>query len=223
DEVQVPQVSLRDGLVADLLPGALGPHYLDREHLVAEAKALVSRFGGDLVYAENTTSLAVQLFDQTEKVHGLDHRERTLLEFAALVHDIGAYINVRGRHKHTMYILEQTDIPGLTADEKRVVSQIARYHRRNQPAAHHLEFQGMSRRDKVIVRQLASMLRIAYALDVERNQRIKRLQCELNPGRLLIRVDRRQIALERIATDEKKRMFEDAFGLRVEILPREVE
>jgi exopolyphosphatase/guanosine-5'-triphosphate,3'-diphosphate pyrophosphatase len=220
-EVRVAQTSLRDGLVADLLPGALGPHHLDRDHLLAEARALVGRYGGDLPYAENTASLAAQLFDQTAQLHGLGARERVLLEFAALVHDIGAYINVRERHKHTLYILDHTDIAGLTAAEKRVVAQVARYHRRSPPAAHHLDFQALPRRDRVVVRQLAAILRLAYALDVERSQRIRRLTCELIPGRLLIRVDRRQIALERISVRTKKVMFEETFGLRVDVVPRE--
>lgn len=221
DEVLVPRTSLRDGLLADLLPGALGPHHLDRDHLVAEAHALVERFGGDLSYAENTASMAAQLFDQTRSLHGLGERERALLEFAALVHDIGSYINVRERHKHTLYILDHTDIAGLTAEEKRMVGQIARYHRRSGPQPHHAGFQALSRRGKVVVSQLASILRIAYALDVERSQRIRRLRCELVPGRLLIRVDRRQIALESNAIQDKKRMFEETFGLRVDVIPRE--
>lgn len=221
EQVLVPRTSLRDGLLADLLPGALGPHFLDREHLVAEAHALVERFGGDLPYAENTASMAVQIFDQTRVLHGLGERERALLEFAALVHDIGSYINVRERHKHTLYILDHTDIAGFTAEEKRMVGQIARYHRRSGPEPHHVGFQVLGRRGKVVVAQLASMLRIAYALDVERSQRIRRLRCELVPGRLLIRVDRRQIALESNAIQDKKRMFEETFGLRVDVIPRE--
>ncbi len=223
DQVLVPRTSLRDGLLADLLPGALGPHHLDRDHILAEARALVERFGGDLAYAENTASMAVQLFDQTRSLHGLGPRERALLEFASLVHDIGAYINVRERHKHTLYILDHTDIAGLTTEEKRMVGQIARYHRRNSPQPHHEGFQILSRRGKVVVAQLASILRIAYSLDVERSQRIKKLRCDLVPGRLLIRVDRRQIALERNAIEDKKRMFEETFGLRVDVIPREGE
>ena len=73
----------------------------------------------------------------------------------------------------------------------------------------------------MVVSQLASILRIAYALDVERSQRIKRLRCEIVPGKLLIRVDRRQIALERNAIEGKKSMFEETFGLRVDVIPRE--
>lgn len=223
ERVLVPRTTLRDGLVADLLPGAPGPHHLDRERVIAEARALVERYGGDLAYAENTASLAVQIFDQTRALHGRSQRERLLLEFAAWVHDIGAYINVRERHKHTLYILSHTDIAGLSGEEKRLVAHIARYHRRSPPEPHHEGFQALPRQDKVVVVQLASILRLAYALDVERDQRIRRLRCELAPGRLLIRVDRRQIALERVAIADKKRLFEETFGLAVDILPRQGE
>lgn len=223
DRVLVPQLTLRDGLLADLLPGAHGPHVLDPEHLLTEARSLVQRYNSDLAYAENTASLAVQIFDQTRELHGLGERERTLLHFSALVHDIGAYINVRERHKHTMYIIRASDIAGLTAAEQEVVAHVARYHRRSPPEPHHLEFQRLPRRSRVVVGYLASILRLAYALDVERTQRIKKLRCEVSREQLLIHVDRRQIALERWSIEGKKAMFVETFGLEVKLVARERE
>jgi exopolyphosphatase/guanosine-5'-triphosphate,3'-diphosphate pyrophosphatase len=223
DRVLVPQLTLRDGLLADLLPGAHGPHHLDAEHLLAEARQLVSRYGGNLDYAENTASLAVQIFDGTRALHGLGERERTLLQFSALVHDIGAYINVRERHKHSMYIIRAADIAGLTADEQEMVAHIARYHRRSPPEAHHYEFQALSRQNRVIVSYLASILRLAYGLDVERTQHIRKLRCEVSRDHLLLHVDRRQVSLERWSIDGKKGMFVEAFGLNVKVVPKEGE
>ncbi len=220
-EVLVPQLTLRDGLIADLLPGSTGPHHLDASHLLAEARQLLARYQGDLAYGENTAELAVQLFDQSRELHGLGVRERTLLQFAALVHDIGAFINVRNRHKHTMHIIESSDIAGLTALEKRMVANIARYHRKSPPEPHHTEFTALPRRERVVVAHLAAILRLAYALDVEREQRIRRLRCRVEDGRFLIRVDRRQIALERWSMSSKAGMFESIFGLQVLVLPME--
>ncbi|MBA3707805.1 MAG: HD domain-containing protein [Planctomycetes bacterium] len=223
DRVLVPQLTLRDGLLADLLPGAHGPHYLDSQHLLAEARQLVTRYGGNHDYADNTASLAVQIFDQTRNLHGLGERDRTLLEFSALVHDIGAYINVRERHKHSMYIILAADIAGLTGDEQRIVAHIARYHRRSAPQAHHRDFQALHRRSRVLVSYLASILRLAYGLDVERTQRIKKIRCEVSRDHLLLHVDRRQVALERWSIDGKKGMFVETFGLNVKVIPREGE
>lgn len=221
DKVLVPQLTLRDGLLADLMPGAQGPHHLDMEHLLEEARQLVMRYGGNMDYASNTASLATQIFDQTRELHGLGQRERTLLAFSALVHDIGAYINVRERHKHTMYIIRSADIAGLAAEEQELVAHIARYHRRSPPEPHHLEFQALPRRHRVAVSYLAAILRLAYGLDVERTQRIKKVRCEVSRDRLLLHVDRRQIALERWSIDGKKAMFVEAFGIDVKVVPRE--
>lgn len=220
-EVLVPYLTLRDGLIADLLPGAHGAHYLSAADLMAEGMQLVARYGGNLAYAENTGSLATQIFDQTATLHALGERERALLEFSALVHDIGSYINVRNRHKHSMYIIQSSDIAGLTTIEKEMVANIARYHRKSSPEAHHMEFQSLPRTKRVVVSYLAAILRLAYGLDVERTQRIKKVRCEVSGGRLLIHVDRRQIALERWSLGGKAGMFAEVFGLEVTVVARE--
>lgn len=220
-EVLVPYLTLRDGLIADLMPGSHGAHYLSAADLMAEGMQLVARYGGNLGYAENTANLATQIFDQTAVLHGLGERERALLEFSALVHDIGSYINVRNRHKHSMYIIQSSDIAGLTAIEKEMVANIARYHRKSPPETHHLEFQSLPRSKRVVVSYLAAILRLAYGLDVERTQRIKKVRCEVADGRLLIKVDRRQIALERWSLDGKAGMFAEVFGLEVAVVARE--
>ena len=219
--VLVPQFTLRDGLLADLQPGCEGAHHLDPSHLIAEAKQLAARYGGNLDYAENTASLATQLFDQTKELHGLGARERLLLEFSALVHDVGSYINVRNRHKHTMYIIQSADIAGLSRAEQDIVANVARYHRKSPPEPHHGEFTDLARRERVVVAYLAAILRIAYALDVERSQRIRRIRTTVDGRRLLLRVDRRQIALERWSVAGKAQLFEEVFGLDVVVVPRQ--
>jgi exopolyphosphatase / guanosine-5'-triphosphate,3'-diphosphate pyrophosphatase len=219
--VLVPQLTLRDGLLADLKPGSDGPHHLDAETLRAEAQQLARRYGADWAYAENTASLAVQIFDQTVELHGLGERQRVLLECSALVHDIGSYINVRNRHKHSMYLIQHSDIAGLTKIEKEMVAHIARYHRRSSPQSHHAAFQALPRRHRVVVGYLAAILRLAYGLDVERSQRIRKIRCEVAEGRLHLHVDRRQIALERWSVEGKSALFAEVFGLRVAVVAQE--
>jgi hypothetical protein len=75
----------------------------------------------------------------------------------------------------------------------------------------------------VIVSYLAAILRLAYGLDVERTQHIRKVRCEVSRDHLLLHVDRRQIALERWSLDNKKAMFVDAFGLNVKVVPKEGE
>jgi len=219
----VPHLTLRDGLLADFRCPQPEDKLFAEETMRAEAMQFVRRFGCDPDYAESTASLAVQIFDQTTNLHGLGDHQRNLLEFAALVHDIGSYLNVRNRHKHSMYLIESVDIAVLNASDQSLVAQVARYHRRSPPQAHHSGFQKLSRRDRVVVSYLAAILRIAYGLDVERTQRIRRIRCEVIDGKFLLHVDRRQIALERWSVAGKCQMFEEVFGLKVVVVPREEE
>ena len=142
--VVVPSMRLRDGLTADALPYDKDDFKENRQQLLAMGRMIAERFGMDAAYAENTCSLATQLFDQTISLHHLNERDRMLLEFSALVHDIGAYINVRNRHKHSMYLLHSVDLPGLDHDEVEMVSHIVRYHRRATPQLNHLAFQALT-------------------------------------------------------------------------------
>lgn len=221
DELVVPRLNLRDGMVADQMGGARGPHRFGRQQLLAAAKQLSARYGMDRAYAQNTASLAAQLFDQTIDLHQLGNRERTLLEFAALVHDVGAFINVRSRHKHSFHIISSTDIAGLSQREKAIVAHVARYHRRASPTSSHDEYMVLDRYDRVVIRVLSSLLRLAYALDVERTQRIRQIRCEVVDARLLLHVDRREVALERWSLAGKAPLFQEVFGLEVVLLPRE--
>ena len=82
--VSVPQLRLRDGLLADFMPGALGPHYLSRDNLLSEAKAMQARYGMDKAYGKNTGDLAVQLFDQMESLHGLGSPRTCLVRVCSL-------------------------------------------------------------------------------------------------------------------------------------------
>ncbi|TVR49166.1 MAG: HD domain-containing protein, partial [Planctomycetota bacterium] len=221
--VIVPTMRLRDGLLADQLPGSLGQRHLERSQVLAMAQMLGERFGMEAAYAENTASLATQIFDQTSELHQLSSRDRMLLEFTAMVHDIGAYINVRNRHKHSMYLLHSVDLPGLDQTEVEIVSHVVRYHRRAVPQLNHHEFQALDRSVRIRIMILAAILRLAYGLDVERTQRVRKVRCEVSRGRLLMHLDRRQIALERWSIDSKSHMFLDVFGLQVVLLPRREE
>lgn len=109
--------------------------------------------------------LALRLFDQTKRLHRLGEQEREWLQYAAILHDVGYLINPRQHHKHTYYLIKHSDLGGLTAEEIDVVANVARYHRRALPALKHDEFNTLTPRLHRVVKILASLLRIADALD----------------------------------------------------------
>ena len=114
EAVTVPDASLRLGLLLDLSREGDGEGIEDfRRQVLASAAALGEKYRFDAPHARKVAEIAVQLFDQLRAEHGLSDRHRLLLEVAALLHDIGNYVNIRGHHKHTWYLLSVSDIFGL--------------------------------------------------------------------------------------------------------------
>ena len=97
--------------------------------------------------------------------HHLGQQERTWLEYAAILHDVGYLINPEQHHKHAYYLIKHSDLGGLTAEDIDIIANVARYHRRAVPALKHEEFDRLTPRLQRVVKILASLLRIADGLD----------------------------------------------------------
>jgi len=168
EEVEVTGRGLRDGLMADLVrrvvrPPAVGLH---QEHAVVEGlRAFGRRCGYRESHADQVAALSLSLFDQTRVIHRLGDEERALLQAAALLHDVGAFVSYNRHHKHSYYLLYHADLPGFTDRERELVATIARYHRRSAPKDRHELFQVLAPEERIAVRRLAALLRVADGLD----------------------------------------------------------
>ncbi|MGA6828941.1 HD domain-containing protein [Nitrospira sp. NS4] len=168
DEMTLCDKAIREGVIYDFIER-------HRDGLKAErdipdvrrrnVMGLARRCRAPEVHSLHVAGLALRLFDQTRRLHGLGESERNLLEYAAVLHDIGYLINPRQHHKHAYYLIKYSDIGGLTAEEIDVVANVARYHRRALPATKHEGFGNLSLKLKRTVRVLAALLRVADALD----------------------------------------------------------
>ncbi|MBA5866038.1 MAG: HD domain-containing protein [Nitrospira sp. CR1.3] len=168
DELVLCDKAIREGMIYDYI-------VRHKERLKAEAEipdlrrrnvmAFARRCQAPEVHSLHVASLALRLFDQTKRLHGLGNSERDWLEYAAILHDIGYHINERQHHKHAYYLITHSDVGGLSADELQVIANVARYHRRALPQAKHEGFTALPARFQRVVRVLSSLLRIADGLD----------------------------------------------------------
>ena len=116
-------------------------------------------------------ALALALFDQTRKLHGLGDREREWLEYAAFLHDIGNHISYERHHRHSYYLIKNGDLRGFEPDEIEVMALVARYHRRATPKGDHEGYVDLDRPAQRTVTILSAFLRLAETLDRSRAQR----------------------------------------------------
>lgn len=215
----VSDVSLRDGLLLDLARSATGaPDEAANREAIQSAQAVAQKYRVDMTHAERTRSLAVRLFDQMINEHRLGPRHRLLLEVAAILHEIGTFVSSRAHHKHSQYLITNSEILGITQDELALVANVARYHRRSRPKPSHPEYTTLSRERRMIVNKLAALLRVADAMDISRTQQIDTFETRIDNNGLIISVRTgADLTLERRSVAEKGDMFQDIYGLDVRL------
>lgn len=163
DAITAVDRGLRHGVLVDLFRRTAekdgGPDVIEA------ATSLGRRFAFDEKHGRQVARLAVALFDGMAGMHKLSATTRRLLEAAALLHDIGQAVNHQRHHRHTQYLIENADIPGLSDTERLLVSRVARYHRRSAPLPEHNSLSDLSPTDARVVRKLSTILRVADSLD----------------------------------------------------------
>lgn len=217
DEIIVSTANLRDGM---LMETAVGGTWTDafRTQIERSAIELGRRFGFDESHGLLTAHHAQTLFRSLRDHHGLDDRFELLLRVAAMLHDVGSVVNSRSHHKHSMYLILNSDLFGLGQHDLLLVSLIARYHRRAAPRPMHEGYASLDMEGRIIVTKLAAILRIADSLDRSDAQRINDITCSIEEARLTIfasGVD--DLSLEELALRQKGSLFESVFGLTIDL------
>lgn len=142
-----------------------------REELYLSGGLLVE----DWPHARYVMHLSAQLFHETQSLHQIDETKLRLLERAALLHNTGMMIEARRHHKHSFRLIKEAHLPDCSNEERYEIACIARYHRRALPCKDHEEFAALGRSAQKRVSMLASLLRIADALDYNHDGRVLRL------------------------------------------------
>ncbi len=171
----------------------------------------------NLAHARQVARLALRLFDALRVHTAFTDDDRSLLEAAALLHDIGYFISYNRHHKHSYHLIRHAQLDGLSPRQKELVANIARYHRCSLPKKKHHNFSGLPAEDQQLVQQLGGILRLADGLDRCRNQRVTELCCRVEGGRfnLTLQADSGDLSVEIYGASRKGDLFEKAFGYKV--------
>ncbi len=213
--IHVASTHLRDGLLSDLAHHDTWTQEF-RNQIIRSAINLGRKFGFDEKHAKQVAMLARKLFGDLQTEHQLDQRMELLLYLAALLYEIGLYVNPRSNHKHAMYLIRNSEIFGLSYRDLLLVALVARYHRRSTPQPDHEGYATLERNDRVAVAKLAAILRVAIALDETRSQRISNIHCERDGERFVITITGvEDLSLEQLTLRQTGNLFEEVFGMNV--------
>ncbi len=217
--VHVPQASLRGGILQELAAEVSGHGVGSMGALVrTSAIHLGRRFHFDEQHALQVARLTLSIFDQLEGLHRLGPRERLLLECAALLHDIGTFIHHKDHDRHGEYLLQASEIFGLARREHSVITAVVRHHRQGVPLPSEPGFGTLSREERLLVLELIGLLRLGDVLDRRAQAAVERVELRRQGKGLRLCVPRGiDLYYERAAFPDKAALFEDIFGVSVEL------
>lgn len=223
EEMSVSAYALREGVLLDRWSGEGADRLAHlRDLRRGNVERLADRLDPDVSHARHSAHLATALFDATRPVHGLDGTARELLWAAATLHNVGLFISHSSYHKHTYYVVRNSErLTGFTDREVEIVAQVARYHRKSEPSAKHPEFAALGKADQRLVRTLAAMLRVAIGLDRSHRALVRSVEVDLDAaeGPVVIRPlaePDADLDLERYAARERSGLLATVLGRPVE-------
>lgn len=125
------------------------------------ALALSTHYRIDKRQATRVESSVLSLFDALSGPWEMPEEPyRAILGWAARLHEIGLAINYSGIHKHSAYILQNTDLPGFNQDDQALLAALVRFHRKGLKLS---ELPALPNHDEQTVLRCIRILRLAVA------------------------------------------------------------
>jgi exopolyphosphatase / guanosine-5'-triphosphate,3'-diphosphate pyrophosphatase len=182
-------LGLRDGILAQMLAEVdlrASVHKKIESERWEGVLEVCRRYGVDMKKAEPVRLHVAQLFDGLTRVHELPAEYRLWLEAAAMMQDVGKFMNHQGHHRHTQYILANSEIFGFSPEQRAIVAAIARYLGKSQPDATDRGMRTIPIEEHVHVQRAVVLLRLAVALNQDRASAVVQMRVQVYPKRVVL-------------------------------------
>jgi exopolyphosphatase/guanosine-5'-triphosphate,3'-diphosphate pyrophosphatase len=216
--LEATEAGLREGVFfATLLERHDPPLFADVRR--ASVDNLAAQYDASPAHVAQVARLALEIWDSLAAAgrHPGDPEERELLAAAATLHDIGVSIDYDDHHKHSRYLVLSAGLPGFSPRETALIGQMCRYHRKGSPSLG--DGERLARKgDLARLERCSAVLRIAEQLERSRDQAVDDVRVDVDDGvaRLTLRAHE-DVTIGRWAAARQQDIFEQAFGLRLEV------
>jgi len=216
-------LGLRDGLLAQLAAeydrSTLSGKQIESERRDSLLNA-VQHYGVDKAHALQVREAAMQLFSALRSVHGLPQEYAEWLSAAAMLYEVGDFVNRNGRHRHAYYIISHSEILGYTPEQRRLIATVARYLGKSRPTPGDSPMKALPSLDQEYVPKASLLLRLARALNLGRSGTVRATRVRAHDGRVnltLISKPRASVDLELWAVEKEAAYFRELFGRELSV------
>jgi exopolyphosphatase / guanosine-5'-triphosphate,3'-diphosphate pyrophosphatase len=211
-------LGLRDGVLAQMAAdydrSTRSGKQVESERWESIMKA-VAHYHVERRHALDVRDSAMLLFSGLRSVHRLPPEYREWLSAAAMLYEVGDYVNRNGHHRHTHYIISNSEILGFTPQQRRLIAAIARYLGKSRPAVEDGPMKWVEPADRVNVQKAILLLRLARALNLGRSRAIQKVRIGLRSPEVKLTLVPRQrmgVDLELWAIEKECDYFREVFG-----------
>ena len=216
-------LGLRDGILAQMAAehdrSTRSGRAIESERWESIKRA-VEHYRVDMHHALHVRDAALQLFSSLKSVHQLPVEYREWLSAAALLYEVGDYVNRNGHHRHTYYIIANSEILGYTPQQRRIIGSIARYLGKSRPTPGDGPMNALSVEEQGSVKKASVLLRMARAVNIGRSQSVARLGVSARNGRVSMKLAARgnaSVDLEVWAIEKDSAYFREVFGRELSV------
>lgn len=192
---------------------------MDNDARLDSILELARQYEYDPGHAHQVECLAGTLFMELAEYHQLPRADRKLLEYAAILHDIGYRVGGAGHHRHALMMILTEPLTDFARDEVKVIANVARYHRKALPTPEHTMYGVLADADRQRVLFLSAILRVADALDRSHRGLVTEMTCEVTEDAVLLNiVSDEDIATEASAVARRGDLFRLVFKKDPQVL-----
>jgi hypothetical protein len=212
-----------------LIPMVIGDAYLDfqfqitkRQQLIEwieagsylSAKTIGKKYHTSHKHSEFVEKISLKIFDSLKKYHQLEKRERQLLSMLCYLMEVGSFIDHKNFWVQSRYIIETTDIIGVTEEEKAVMGMVAEAVKTNFIKEEE-KMHSNDEKEQLLVAKLAAILKLAIALDKSYQQKIQNISCLVRDEKLVISLTTgKNFQLEEYFFKASRMTMENVYGIK---------
>lgn len=211
-------LGLRDGILAQMAAdydrSTRSGRQIESERWESILHA-VEHYQVDRKHALDVRDSASLLFSALRLVHGLPPEYREWITAAAMLYEVGDFVNRNGRHRHTHYIISNSEILGYTPQQRRIIAAIARYLGKSKPAVEDGPMKLVDSTERADVEKGIVLLRLARALNLGRSRAVDKVRIVVRSAEVKLKlVPRRRMGvdLEFWAIEKEADYFREVFG-----------
>ncbi len=216
-------LGLRDGILAQMAAdydrSTRSGRAIESERWESIKRA-VEHYRVDMHHALHVRDAALLLFSSLKSVHQLPPEYREWLSAAAMLYEVGDYVNRNGHHRHTYYIIANSEILGYTPQQRKIIGSIARYLGKSLPTAGDGPMNALSAEEQENVMKASVLLRIARALNMGRSQSVGKVAVSARNGRVSMKLMPRgkaSVDLEVWSIEKDRSYFREVFGRELSV------